>query len=206
MDKNRQIRIFDRQAAQYEHKKEPPAMRQWRAKLLREATGDVLELAVGAGANFPYYPPGVRVTAADFSAEMLKRAEQAAARSGTDVRLIRSDIERMTFPDGSFDTIVSTLSFCSYDDPLALLRKLQSWLRPGGKVLMMEHGISSNPLLALAQRALDPLLYRWIGCHYNVRLAELLDQAGLRVLAAERHWLGMIYLVRAQPPDPGAFR
>lgn len=78
MDKQKLIRIFDKQATLYENKKEGPAQNRWRQQLLSHAKGQVLELAVGAGANFPFYPPKVKITATDFSEAMLDKAKKAA--------------------------------------------------------------------------------------------------------------------------------
>lgn len=205
MNKEKQIRIFDRQAAQYGRKQESKKMREWRQKLLQHASGQVLELAVGAGANFPYYPKGVKVTATDFSAEMLKKATMAAQHNRIDAQLVLSDIDELEFPDHSFDTIVSTLSFCSYKDPLKVLGKLREWCKPEGQILLMEHGISSNLAFSAAQKVLDPLLYRVIGCHHNRNIIELLNQSGLQVTNVERYWAGIVNLIRAKPPNAGTF-
>ncbi|MCC3378437.1 class I SAM-dependent methyltransferase [Paenibacillus farraposensis] len=66
----------------------------------------------------------------------------------------------MNFSDQSYDTIVSTLSFCSYDNPSMVLAKINRWCRPNGQILFMEHGISSNLAISAIQKALNPLLYR----------------------------------------------
>src|SRR5690554_5684401 len=118
MEKQKQIRLFDKQSAQYDKKIEGPQQERWRRALIGHAKGEVLELAVGAGANFPFYPPEVKITATDFSEAMLDRARRAVKLRHLDVKFICSDIEEMDFPDQSFDTIISTLSLCSYDHPL----------------------------------------------------------------------------------------
>ncbi|WP_372631013.1 class I SAM-dependent methyltransferase [Cohnella sp.] len=199
MDKERQIRLFDRQAAQYGRKQESAAMRRWRSELLREARGSVLELAVGAGANFRYYPAGVRVTATDFSPKMLDKAREAAQECRLDAEFMLADIDRLEFPEHSFDTIVSTLSFCSYENPLGVMKKLRLWCKPDGTILLMEHGISSHTLVAAAQRLLNPLLYRTIGCHHTRDIPGLLARAGIRIVNKESHMLKMVHLLRARP-------
>ena len=77
MNRNQLIRIFDKQANIYEKRRKDQSQAKWREKLLSSAKGKVLEVAVGAGANFQYYPSGVEVTAVDFSGEMLKKAKAA---------------------------------------------------------------------------------------------------------------------------------
>lgn len=191
--------VFDKQARAYASKREPSRLVEWRLRLLEASKGQVLELAVGAGANFPYYPPGVSVTAADFSSGMLERARQAAIRYGLDVRFVCGDIERLALPEQGFDTVVSTLSLCAYEAPLAVLERMRRWCRPEGRILLLEHGISTSGALALLQKAADPLLYRMAGCHHTRDIPALVQQAGLQVERMERCWAGMGSLIWARP-------
>ena len=93
MKKDKQIRLFDRQAVQYERKREGAVQQQWRQKLLRHAEREVLELSVGAGANFPYYRSDIKLTAVDFSVAMLNKAKQAANRYSLKPEFMLHDIE-----------------------------------------------------------------------------------------------------------------
>ncbi|WP_379151154.1 class I SAM-dependent methyltransferase [Paenibacillus sp. sgz5001063] len=199
MKKQKLIRIFDKQATQYEKKTGDPSQQRWREHLLSHAKGEVLEIAVGAGANFPYYPPGVKVTATDFSEAMIGKAERAANQHRVDVHFICSDIEEMDFPDHSFDTIISTLSFCSYDNPLMVLNKIKRWCKPDGQILLLEHGISSKLTVSVAQKALNPLLYRIYGCHHTRNIPEMIRESGLAINKSESYWLNMVHLIWASP-------
>jgi len=199
VEKQELIRIFDKQATQYEKNRENPKQKRWRQHLLSDAKGEVLELAVGAGANFPFYPPEVKVTATDFSEVMLEKAKRAAKHHQIKVDFICSDIEEMNFPDQSFDTIVSTLSFCSYDNPMIVLDKINRWCRPNGQILFMEHGISSNLAVSAVQKALNPLLYRAYGCHHTRNILGLIRESGLKINKVESYWLNMVHLIRANP-------
>lgn len=199
MEKERLVRIFDRQAERYEKNKEPSNLRMWRRNLLSQAEGEVLELAVGAGANFPYYPSGVKVTAADFSEEMLAGARKKASAYNIEAEWICMDIEKMDFAAHSFDTIVSTLSFCCYENPLEMLKKIQHWCKPEGKILLLEHGISSNIMVSGAQRVLNPLLFKMIGCHHTRDILKLVRDSGLNVHKSESHWLNMFHIIWASP-------
>lgn len=199
MEKQKQIRLFNRQARQYEKRKEAGAIKQWRQRLLSEARGDILELSVGAGANFPYYSSNMKITAVDFSVEMLNRAKQTAHTYSLDVEFILSDIEELEFAEHSFDTIVSTLSFCSYENPLMVLEKLSRWCKPEGNILFIEHGISSNLVVSTLQKVCDPLLYRVIGCHHNRNMLDMLSRTSLTINRVESHWLNTVHLVWAQP-------
>lgn len=203
VDKIRLRRVFDKQAARYAAKRESSAMELWRRRLLSHAKGEVLELAVGAGANFPFYPSGVKVTAVDFSEAMLEKARQAAHRNGLDVAFLCADMEEADFPARTFDTVVSTLSLCSYGNPSRVLESISRWCKPGGDILLLEHGISSNPLVSAIQRTANPLLYRFIGCHHTRDIPGFVRDAGMTVVESERYWFGMMYLIRAKPkPGP----
>ncbi|BCU82459.1 SAM-dependent methyltransferase [Polycladomyces abyssicola] len=193
------IKKFDKQARWYEKRRIQQAQKEWRQKLLYFARGNVLEVAVGAGANFSFYPPGVRITAVDFSPEMLKRARNAADEYGIEVEFIQSDVETLTFPPDSFDTVVSTLSLCGYEDPVGVLNRFSRWCRNDGLILLMEHGLSSNPFLSFLQKALDPLAYRLVGCHQNRDMMNLIRSSDLVVEKVESHWAGVVHLVWAKP-------
>ncbi|WP_274362812.1 class I SAM-dependent methyltransferase [Paenibacillus thermotolerans] len=202
MEKQKQIRIFDKQARQYDRRRENPKEARWRQQLIRHAKGEVLEIAVGAGANFPYYTPGVKVTATDFSEAMLEKAKQAAARYRLDAQFIRGDMDEMDFPDQSFDSVVSTLSMCSYADPLTVLKKLNRWCKPGGNILLMEHGISTNAAVSAVQKTLNPMLYRLLGCHHTRDIPGLVRAAGIDIAATESYWFDMVHLIWAKPNHP----
>lgn len=199
MEKQKLISIFDRQATQYDNKREGPKQKRWRQNLLSHTKGEVLELAVGAGANFPFYPLEVKITATDFSEAMIEKAQHAAKEHRLNVDFICSDIEEMNFPDQSFDTVVSTLSFCSYNDPLMVLDKINRWCKPDGKILLMEHGISTNLIASTILKAFNPLLYRVYGCHYTRDILGLIEESAIKIDKVESYWLNMVHLIWAKP-------
>lgn len=199
MEKHKLISIFDRQANQYDKKREGPELKRWRQNLLSHAKGEVLELGVGAGANFPFYPLIVKITGTDFSEAMIEYAQRAAKHHRLTADFICSDIEEINFPDHSFDTIVSTLSICSYNNPLMVLDKINRWCRPDGKILFMEHGISSNFIASAIQKTLNPLLYRIYGCHHTRNILELITESGIKIEKVEGYWLNMVHLIWAKP-------
>lgn len=199
MEKSKLIRIFDKQAARYDKRREDPNQKRWRKNLISHARGEVLELAVGAGANFPYYPPGIKVTATDFSESMLEKAKNASKTYGLQADFISGDIETMDFPGASFDTIISTLSFCSYENPLKVLEKVNTWCKPEGNILLMEHGISSNVAVSALQKTLNPLLYRFSGCHHTRDILEMVRESGMTIEKSESLWFNMAHLIWAKP-------
>ena len=102
-------------------------VRKLRRQLLRQASGKVLEVAVGTGKNFTFYPPGCRIIAVDVSREMLNIARQRAAKLSMDVSFLLADAEALPFSDKSFDTVVSSVTTCTFPNPVAALR-LSEWL------------------------------------------------------------------------------
>ncbi|MBO8163570.1 MAG: class I SAM-dependent methyltransferase [Brevibacillus sp.] len=199
MKQDRLIRLFDKQASWYEKKRKRQELGFFRQQLLRSAKGKVLEVAAGAGANFAYYPRDVELTAVDFSPEMLIRAREVARESDRMVTFIQADVESLAFAPDSFDTVVSTLSLCAYQDPVQVLRQCCRWCRKEGRILLLEHGLSSWRSIAFLQKAADPLAYRMIGCHQNRDIMQILRSSGLLIERAERFWAGMVHLIWARP-------
>ncbi len=90
-----------------------------RKRALAFAEGDVLEVGVGTGKNIPYYPNGIKATGIDFSRGMLERVKMKTENlSLKNVTLLEMDVEKMSFQDDSFDTVVRTFVFCTVPDPL----------------------------------------------------------------------------------------
>lgn len=193
------IQKFDKQARIYEVRRKKLTERVWREKLISCAKGRVLEVAVGAGANFHYYPKGIKLTAVDFSPEMLNKARLAAADYGIQAEFVLSEVESLAFPDNSFDTIVSTLSFCGYEEPGVILEAFNKWCKCDGQILLMEHGISSNRLIAGMQTVADPLFKKVVGCHLNRDIVQILQKSKLRIIKIEHYMLGTVHLVCAMP-------
>lgn len=199
MSKEKLIRKFDNQSNVYEMRRKRQSERKWRTKLIGSATGKVLEVAVGAGANFHFYPKDVEVTAVDFSSKMLSKAKESAAENGIRATLLQSDIESLSFPENSFDTIVSTLSFCGYENPVQVLESFNLFCKPGGQILLMEHGLSSNRLLSGTQKMMEPLFKRLIGCHLDRDIVDILRQSKMHVHHMEHYMFNTIHLVWASP-------
>jgi ubiquinone/menaquinone biosynthesis C-methylase UbiE len=126
-----------------------------------QAKGDTLEIAVGTGRNFEHYPPGVRLTGVELSDEMLAIARTHAAAVGLDIDLRQGDAQALELPDDSFDTVVITFALCTIPDDRAAVREARRVLRPGGRLILLEHVRSPVLPVRAAQRLLQPLSLRF---------------------------------------------
>ncbi|CAM3906338.1 class I SAM-dependent methyltransferase [Cohnella lubricantis] len=190
------IHKFNKQAGRYDKKREMRELASHRSRLLSSARGRVLELGAGAGNNLPFYGPDVELLAVDFSPSMLERAKAANERRyRLKAEFRQGDVDSLTLEESTFDTIVSTLSLCAYRDPMKALANMNRWCKPEGQVLLMEHGVSSNKAIAIAQKALDPLVYKWAGCHQNRDIMKLIEASPLEVTRAEHYMSGMLHVV-----------
>ncbi len=199
MKKEKLIKKYDKHAEMYEKNRENPTLVKWRKKLIPHAYGKVLEVGVGAGANFPYYNKDVQLTGVDFSPEMIKSAYKAADLYNMNVTLVQEDVDHLHYEDHSFDCIVSTLSLCSYPNPLETLKNFQKWCRPDGKLLFLEHGLSSSRFLIATQKVINPIFKKVSGCHCNRDMLKLIREAGIHIERTERYWKGVFQLIWAKP-------
>jgi ubiquinone/menaquinone biosynthesis C-methylase UbiE len=171
--------------------------RQW---VCAQATGEVLEVAIGTGRNLPHYPEGIHLTGIDFSPQMLQLARRQAEQLGLDVDLRLGDAQALDFPDASFDTVVSTLSLCAIPDERQAVAEMRRVLRPGGRLLLLDH-VAAAPR---AGRAIQWLLERVtvpLGEEHLRRRPLLQVQAeGFQVERRERTKLGVVERLAARKP------
>lgn len=168
------------------------------------ATGSILEVGVGTGVNIGYYPAGAQVIAIDLSDEMLARATHRAERLHAAVDLALMDAQHLDFPDATFDAVVSTCVFCSVPDPVAGLREAWRVLKPGGKLLLLEHVRSDNAMLGKVMDLVNPLMVRMSGANINRRTVENVRRAGVQDFDASSHVFGIVKLIQARKPSAEA--
>ena len=151
----------------------------WRKKLWSLVQGPrVLEVGVGAGRNIPFYPRQIAVTGIDITPAMLNQAAQRAAVLGVTPDLRLGDVQKLTFSDASFDNVVATFVFCSVPDAILGLREVKRVLKPDGKLFLLEHVRSSQPVIGRAMDILNPLTVRIMGANINRRTIENVQLAG----------------------------
>ena len=140
----------------------------WRKRCWEKVQGHhILEVGVGTGKNFDYYPADARITAIDFSQAMLKQATQKKLRKNIAVELDLMDVQSLYFADNSFDTVIATFVFCSVPLPLRGLKELYRVCRPGGQVILLEHVLSSKPILASVMNFINPAVVALVGANIN---------------------------------------
>ena len=172
----------------------------YRRRLFASAEGRVLDVACGTGANFPYLPPGVEVVAVDLSPGMLDGARRRAAELGTDADLALTDAASLPFADDGFDTVISSLSTCTFPNPTAVLREMARVCDPDGTILLLEHGRSRVAPIARFQDWRADAHFTTAGCRWNQEPLEVVREAGLRVREAHRALLGILTSIVAAPP------
>ena len=169
--------------------------REW---VCRQARGRVLEIAAGTARNLAYYPDDVALTGVELSAQMLAIAQRRASELGRETDLRQGDVQALQFPDESFDTIVCTLGLCTIPDPRRAIAEARRVLRPGGRVLLLEHVRSPLLPVRLVERLLEPLAVRFAADHLTREPVDYLVAEGFEIERLERSKLGIVERVRAR--------
>ena len=181
-----------------------------RREITAHAKGKVLEVAGGTGRNLAFYTDAVaELTIGDFSEEMLKIAAGKIAKMRADgstagpsqVTLAVIDAAKMPLETAQYDTVLDSFGVCSFEQPQAALQEMKRVCRPGGSILLLEHGVSDWSLLAWwQQHRLNRHVVRW-GCYWNRDILAEVKQAGLDVVEQRRLHFGTTYYIRCQLPE-----
>ncbi|WP_332674241.1 class I SAM-dependent methyltransferase [Aromatoleum sp.] len=119
---------------------------------------EILEVGVGTGLSLPYYPSHAHVTGIDLSPHMLARANIQVRRHGLrNVALMAMDVQRLSFPDASFDKVSALYVASVVPDPAEMMQELERVCRPGGEVVIVNHFTRNNGVVARIERGLAPL-------------------------------------------------
>ncbi len=162
-----------------------------RKRTLARASGRILEIGFGTGRNLPHYPPGVRrIEAIDPDTDLDRFSGPRIAASSIAVDFHHLNAEHLPFTGESFDTVVCTLTLCSIPDVVHALGEVRRVLKPGGRFLFLEHGLSPDAGVAGWQHRLNPLQQRiGGGCHLTRDTIALVRQSGLQLHDAEHYYL-----------------
>ena len=175
--------------------------RQWACS---QATGHVLEVAIGTGRNLPHYPQGVHLTGVEWSPAMLDIARHRARELGRQVNLHQGDAQALEFPDGSFDTVVCAFSLCGIPRDRQAVGEMDRVLRPGGLLLLADHVEASRWDARAAQRLIDLVTVPLGGEHFRRRPIIQVRALGYAIERHQRFTLGIVERLAARKPHAGA--
>lgn len=195
---------YDRASMRYDRMEgiiENHFFRRFRHLAVSLAVGKVLEVGVGTGKNLSHYRSGVELTAIDFSPGMLRRAGEKKEQLGMQgVELKEMDIERLSFADNTFDSVISTFVFCTVPDPVKGLAEVYRVLKPGGRAVFLEHMRSKNPLV-------NPFLYLMnifsrivLGTSMVRETQKNIEDSGLIILHVRHLLLDIVRLIITEKP------
>ena len=164
-----------------------PPMSKLRSRYVSQATGEVLEIGIGSGLNLSHYGDAVTsITGVDPAAELTAKAHERASALSVPVQVLGISGESLDLDNNSFDSVVCTWTLCSIPNPYRAVAEMHRVLKPGGKLIFVEHGRSDEPQVVKWQRRIEPL-WKKIGggCHLTRRADELLVDAGFKLSEQE---------------------
>ena len=185
--------LYDRMLAATEE----AGLREQRRALVSQARGRVLEVGAGTGLNLPYYERTARVVAVEPDEGMADRLPARIAEAKVPVEVVAASAESLPFEDGRFDAAVLTFVLCSIPEPVEALREIRRVLRPGGRLVVLEH-VRGDGRVGRWQDRLTPLQRKLAGnCHLNRETLDAIGAAGFDAVEVARTMLpGTHALVR----------
>lgn len=185
---DRLARFYDCAFAPFEER----FLSRWRAETLAllPSDGTILEIGAGTGANFRFYPEGGHAFSTELSIKMLEVAAGKAKRN----KLIQSDAESLPFGENVFDAAFATLVFCSIPDPAKAFAELRRVVKPGGRIILLEH-VRPKRVLGRIFDLLNVLTVLLIDDHFNRRTAELAAKSGLQIEEVREKARGAVNLI-----------
>jgi phosphatidylethanolamine/phosphatidyl-N-methylethanolamine N-methyltransferase len=163
----------------------------------------ILEVGVGTGINLGLYPKDCDVTGIDFSAQMLEIARERVARKGVkNARLLQMDAADLKFADNSFDIVYAPYVISVVPDPVKVAREMRRVCRPGGRVIILNHFLSPNPIMSRIERLISPATVH-IGFKSDLDLPAFLAQAELEPVSIEKvnipRWWSLVTAIKDEP-------
>jgi SAM-dependent methyltransferase len=162
----------------------PKPIDEIRRRIVPLAQGSVLEIGVGPGVNFTHYDPArvTNVYALEPNPGMLRRAEEQQRQAEVKIEFLDLPGERIPLADASVDTVVSTFTLCTISGVVEAIQGVRRVLKPGGKLIFFEHGLSPDPAVQRWQKRSEPL-FRWAfeGCHVTRDIPALIGKGGFDI-------------------------
>lgn len=188
--------VYDRFAKNYDRAFAPLewlGLRRWRQEVvgLLPNDADILEVGCGAGANFEFYPQCKHAVSSEISIKML----EVAAGKRRENHLIQADAQSLPFGEDEFDAAFATLVFCSIPDPMLAFTELRRVVRPGGRIVLLEHVRPEGILLGPAFDLLNRLTVIAADDHFDRETAKLAAESGLRVVEVRKKMASIVNLI-----------
>ena len=194
-DTSRVRDVYDRQARHYDAViavAERLLFRGGREWACSQVSGRVLEIGIGTGRNLPFYPPDAELAGIELSPAMLELARARAARLGRSADLRLADAQELPFPDCSFDSVIATLTLCSIPDSDEAVAEMARVLRPGGRIVLLDHVASPLTVVRSVQRLLEPAFLRLAADHLLREPETAVQAAGMQIEHLSRSKLGIV--------------
>jgi len=158
----------------------------WRKDILNNLKGKILDAGVGSGKNLQYYSPDAEVTGIDISDKFMERARRRAKQLGRKYEFVQMDAQHLTFQENSFDYAVTTHLLCSVPNPVAVLREMKRVVKKRGKIIMIEHGLNKNKIIAFIENLVNPIIFWLLGFNINRNTRKNIEISGLKIIEDKR--------------------
>lgn len=171
---------------------DPKPIREIRRRILPWAQGTILEIGVGPGVNFAHYNPAkvTKVFALEPNPGMIRLAARQRGQTTLDIKFLNSPGERIPLQDMSIDTVVSTFTLCTISGIVEALGDIRRVLKPGGRLIFFEHGLSPDSKVRRWQQRCEPINRRLFqGCHLTRDIPSLLERCGFKIQQVEATYL-----------------
>ena len=169
---------------------EEACLARWRAELLRDLSGAVLEVGAGTGVTLPHYPKWVaRLALSEPDAHMRRKLKRKADASALrNIEISDAPLDSLPFRAGEFDAVVCSLVLCSVPDQQAALAAIARVLKPGGRLVFLEHvAADGRPERLKWQRRIEPVWKHLMGnCHLTRRTEAAIAAAGFKIEQIQR--------------------
>ena len=175
----------------YDMVMDKPHIKKGRINILKNVSGEVLEIGFGTGLNLPHYPPAVtKLTIIDKNPGMNKQAQEriSASKIKVDNKVLNG--EELPFEDESFDSVVSTFTLCSIENIDKALKEFYRVLKPDGKYYFQEHGLANDLKIRKWQNRINPFQKVLAdGCNLNRNIKSLIENTGFSITEFENYFL-----------------
>jgi len=171
----------------------------YRRTLFGDATGRVLDVACGVGTNAHYIPNDAEYVGIDISGSVLAEARERLEDEPRATTLHEMDAQNLEFPDDGFDTVISSLSTCTFPDPVEALSEMGRVCAPDGRILLLEHGRSSVGAIAGFQDWRAEAHFEKHSCRWNQEPLDVVAESPLTTIDSSSAMLGTITAIEARP-------